>query len=678
MPKFSLSSPSLEDYETYQNEYWKNTHRLGSTYGAAGLWLSFAADLYVHHWVQPLPLLSLILIRIVGTIQLLGVLWLANRRPAGAQKPLVFLNFFCTGAVLGLLTATADSTLSLPFFWTASLCLVSVTGSYPNTLSGSLKLSFATIIPFLAVYLGLIPERFTEMTGPFLLLSTGGPTLALVGSLGLRRSLHREFQTRKRLAITLQDVGDGVIATNSSEKILLVNRKAQELLGVTEREAWAKYLSEVFPWLEPYSQGAHDPVELKLPDTGGQETWISLTVTPLDGSIFSFQDITQRKRYEAETLRHSRMEALKLVAGGIAHDFNNLLMAVTGNASLLMHEPNLSPNLRETIGNIEEASKQASQLADRLLTFSKGGSPVKELHSLGEIVKTSASFVLSGSKVKLETQIPADLWPCEVDASQFGRVIQNLTINSVEAMPDGGLIRIDCRNLVLEEEQGKLKPGRHVEVIFQDNGWGIPQEMLGRIFDPYFTTKTAGSGLGLAASYSILEAHGGTIEVSSTTGQGTEFRILLPASAAELKPKPVAPAQPPTTQGGRVLVLDDEPSVSRVLARMLQKLGFESEVTSRGEQTIEVYEKALAEERPFQVVILDLTVPGGLGGEETIKRLLSLDPGVKAIVSSGYSDGDVIAEHKRFGFQGLLTKPYGIGKLRETLGKVLANPPSSR
>ena len=231
---------------------------------------------------------------------------------------------------------------------------------------------------------------------------------------------------------------------------------------------------------------------------------------------------------------------------------------------------------------------------------------------------------------------------------------------------------------MLEEEQGKLKPGRHVEVIFQDNGWGIPQEMLGRIFDPYFTTKTAGSGLGLAASYSIVEAHGGTIEVSSTTGQGTEFRILLPASAAELKPKPVAPAQPPTSQGGRVLVLEDEPSVSRVLARMLQKLGFESEVTSRGEQTIEVYEKALAEERPFQVVILDLTVPGGMGGEETIKRLLSLDPGVKAIVSSGYSDGDVIAEHKKFGFQGLLTKPYGIGKLRETLGEVLANPPSSR
>lgn len=670
MPKFSLSSPSLEDYETYQNEYWKNTHRLGSTYGVVGLWLSFGADLYVHHWLQPLPLLSLVLIRVVGTLQLLGLLWVASRRPAAAQKPVVFLNFLCTGAVLGLLTSIADSALSPPFFWTASLCVVFVTGSYPNTLVGSLMLSFTTIIPFFMVYFGSLPERFLHMTGPFLLVMTVGPTLALVGSLGLRRSLYREFQTRKRLAITLQDVGDGVIATNSAGKILFVNRKAQELTGVTEAEAWAKYLKDIFPWLEKYSDGVNEPVELKIPDPA-EETWISLTVTPLDGSIFSFQDITQRKRYEAETIRTSRMEALKLVAGGIAHDFNNLLMAVTGSASLLMDEPDLTPDVRDTIGNIEEASKQASRLADRLLTFSKGGSPVKELHSLDEIVKASASFVLSGSKVKLETQLPPDLWPCEVDASQFGRVIQNLTINSVEAMPEGGLIRIECRNVNLEEEQGKLKAGRHVEILFIDNGQGIPEEMLGRVFDPYFTTKASGSGLGLAASYSIVEAHGGALAVSSTPGVGTEFRILLPASDAKLKPKAVKSTQTPSLKGGRVLVLEDEAPVSRVLARMLEKLGFACEVTSRGEDTLEVYEKAMAEGSPFDVVILDLTVPGGMGGEEAIKRLHSLDPEVKAIVSSGYSDGDVIAEHRKFGFQGRLTKPYGMDKLRDTIGEVL-------
>lgn len=664
-----LSSSFMRDYGTYQCEYWRNTHRIGSTFGTLALWLSTGADLVLHHFVHPLPLLWLFFLRVACSVQMLGLAWFAVRRGPEAQKPIVYFDFVLTGLMVGVLSGTVDSVASPPLYWAACLCVVVVTGSYPNSIGGTLSLSMVTLVSFVFGYLLALPAVGFALVGPLAFVSLVGPAITCVGSLSLDRSLRQEFRARKQLAVTLQDIGDGVIVTNAAGRIVLLNRKAQEITGVGELKATGRALSEVFPWLCEFSDGAHEPVELRLPNPE-HETWVSLTVTPLDGAIFSFQDITQRKRYEAETLRSSRMEALKLVAGGIAHDFNNLLMGVTGSASLLMEEPELSTDVKETISSIEEASRQASQLAGRLLTFSKGGSPVKEVHSLEEIIKASASFVLSGSKVKLRTEIPEDLWPCEVDAAQFGRVVQNLTVNAVEAMPSGGEIKIVCRNVGLEG-QSKLQAGRYVEVLFRDQGEGIPEEMLGRIFDPYFTTKEAGSGLGLAACYSIVEAHGGTLKVSSEVGRGTEFQMLLPATDAALKPKPKNSSKKLTLTGGRVLILEDEEPVSRVLSRMLERLGLTCEVTAHGEATVEAYRKALEEGFPFRLVILDLTVPGGMGGQEAIKQLRQLDPGVKAIVSSGYSDGDVLAEYRKFGFQARLAKPYGMAQLKETIGEFL-------
>jgi CheY-like chemotaxis protein len=384
-------------------------------------------------------------------------------------------------------------------------------------------------------------------------------------------------------------------------------------------------------------------------------------------------DITERKKMEEELLRAQKLESIGLLAGGIAHDFNNILMAILGNISLASMEAPSNSRIVERLTAAEKASLQAKDLTQQLLTFSKGGAPIKSTASVANLIRDSADFALRGSNVRCEMIIPDDLWPIEVDQGQMNQVINNLIINADEAMPDGGIIAVRAENVILDSESAAalpLRPGGYVKLTISDQGIGIPPEHLSKIFDPYFTTKQKGSGLGLATAYSITQKHDGYITVESRLGAGTTFTILLPASLKQTAS--VAKGEGHPVRGrGRILVMDDEALIRDVVGQMLEFIGYEPDFARDGAEAIERYRIAKESGRPFSAVIADLTIAGGMGGREAIKKLLELDPNAKAIVSSGYSNNPVMANYRQFGFSGVVAKPYEIQKLSDEIYKVI-------
>jgi CheY-like chemotaxis protein len=306
-----------------------------------------------------------------------------------------------------------------------------------------------------------------------------------------------------------------------------------------------------------------------------------------------------------------------------------------------------------------------------LLTFSKGGAPVKKAVSLEEIIKDSSGFALRGSRVRAVVNLADGLWPVEADEGQIGQGVNNIVINAVHAMPEGGVIRISAENVILGEDSGiPVDQGDYVKVTFSDQGIGIPAEFLPKIFDPYFTTKQKGSGLGLAVTYSIIKNHGGHISVESELGKGTTFFVYLPASRTSVVEKTYE-KDIPVSGKERVLIMDDEDMLREVAGMMLEELGYEVDFARDGEEAIQCYKKALESFHPFDAVIMDLTVPGGKGGKETIKELLKIAPEVKAIVSSGYSHDPVMSNFKEYGFSDVISKPYKCSELLNVLRRVL-------
>jgi len=387
--------------------------------------------------------------------------------------------------------------------------------------------------------------------------------------------------------------------------------------------------------------------------------------------ITSLRDITDRKKTEGELLRVQKLESLGVLAGGIAHDFNNILTAILGNISLAMLYVKPGNVLFERLLEAENASVRARSLTQQLLTFSKGGTPVKKTASIVDLIKESAGFVLRGSQVKCDFILADNIWPVEVDEGQMSQVIQNLVINADQAMPDGGTITVRVENnIVTAEDVLPLRERRYVKITIQDHGIGIPEEYLEKIFDPFFSTKQKGSGLGLATAYSIIKKHDGYITVESEMGSGTKFLIYLPASRKHVIKKQ-ALGGIPICGAGKVLFMDDEEMVRNTAGEMLRRIGYTVEFARDGAQAIEVYVKAQLSGQPFDAIIMDLTIPGGLGGKETIKKLLEIDPEVKAIVSSGYSNDPVMADYKKYGFAGVIAKPYRIKQLSEQLIKTM-------
>ncbi len=384
------------------------------------------------------------------------------------------------------------------------------------------------------------------------------------------------------------------------------------------------------------------------------------------------RDITERKKMEREVLKFSKLESVGILAGGIAHDFNNFLMAILGNISVAKMYTKPGDKIGEKLTEAEKASLRARDLTRQLLIFSMGGVPIKKILSIAEVIKDSALFALRGSKVRCEFSIPADLWPVEVDEGQINQVINNLVINADQAMPEGGIIEVCAENSTIDANYGfPVKEGEYIKISIKDPGVGIPEEYLTKIFDPYFTTKQKGSGLGLATAYSIIKNHQGYITLESKTREGTTFYVYLPASSKEVLTKKEEEEEKIFADSGKILVVDDEKMVRDVTSNMLNLIGYESESAGDGAEAVEVYKKAKESQQSFDAIILDLTIPGTMGGRETIKKLIEIDPEVKAIVCSGYSNDPVMANFREYGFSGFLVKPYRVEELNEILHKVM-------
>jgi nitrogen-specific signal transduction histidine kinase/CheY-like chemotaxis protein len=392
------------------------------------------------------------------------------------------------------------------------------------------------------------------------------------------------------------------------------------------------------------------------------------------------RDISERKRIEqerrqleAQLIQAQKMEAIGTLAGGIAHDFNNLLGGVFGYIDMAREsaESGDMAGARQCLALAMGAFERTKALTNQLLTFSKGGAPVKRTVDLAPLLRETATFALAGANVEADFRIAADLWHCDVDAFQISQVIDNLIINARQAMPGGGSIVIEGQNLPPGAPlPAALKPGLYVRISVRDQGTGIAPEHLPRIFEPFFTTKQKGSGLGLATSYSIVARHGGHILAQSELGKGTTMTVFLPASAsARVQSRPAAST---THQGhGRVLLMDDEPHIRDVTSRMLTSMGYQVTAAADGKQAEELFSTAWRQGQGFDLVMLDLTVPGGLGGKELVARLRALAPQTKIIATSGYSEDPVMADPRAFGFSGKIAKPYTRAELALVLQSVM-------
>lgn len=517
-----------------------------------------------------------------------------------------------------------------------------------------------------------------------------------------QRDMNRRIQAeralaeeKERLAVTLSSIGDGVIATDTDGRVVLINSVAERLTGWSRDEALGRFIGEVFfivnvatgaPSENPVSKaiGANNIVGLESGTvliTKNREDCrdVSASSSPIrdrDGIIIGvvvvFRDITEIKKMEEELLRVQKLESIGVLAGGIAHDFNNLLTSIMGNISLSSAPDIASSKVKERLIEALRACHKAKNLSTQLLTFSKGGAlENKSVKSLERVIRDTVNFTMSGSNIDFEFIVKDKIWPVEIDEGQISQVISNIAINASQAMTNHGKITIKIENVDAKKEKGvPLNRGKYVKTTIEDEGIGIPKEYLSKIFDPYFTTKQTGSGLGLATSYSIVKNHGGLITVESELHEGTKFYIYLPATGES--ESTVTGASMPIKRGrGRVLIMDDKVEVREAAQEMLTHIGYEVESARDGKELLRIYKKAIEEGKPFDSVIMDLTVPGGMGGKEAIEKLLVIDPEVKAIVSSGYSSDPVLSKYEKYGFKGVLPKPYEMEQLSDVLHGVL-------
>jgi len=386
------------------------------------------------------------------------------------------------------------------------------------------------------------------------------------------------------------------------------------------------------------------------------------------------REVEERKHAEEELQRAQKLESVGILAGGIAHDFNNLLTGILGNITLAKVFNRGNPEAIDILNQAEQASLQARDLTQQLLTFAKGGSPIRKTVSISSLLKDCVEFALRGSTVGHAFVIPEDIWPVNVDEGQFGQAVQNVVLNADQAMLAGGTLVVRAENVTFGPAQAlPLSEGRYVKISIQDQGTGIPAEHLLDIFDPYFTTKQEGRGLGLATAYSIVKAHDGHITVESELGAGSAFHIYVPASSETSVEKPTGSDWPADSRSARVLLMDDQEMVREIGGRMLVHLGYEVEFAVDGADAIQMYCDAMETGNPFDVVIFDLTVPGGMGGVAAIEKLRGIDPEIKAIVCSGYSTDPVMAEYEAYGFQAVIAKPYQLADLQAAVVALLAD-----
>ena len=525
--------------------------------------------------------------------------------------------------------------------------------------------------------------------------------VAMIRNVTEQKRFEKEIAAEKEsLAVTLRSIGDGVITADVNGNILMLNNEAERLTGWKSAEAVGKPLKTVFNVAMDLAAQARaqrsgyrneaQSLLLSLPETANltsrdrTEYVIEEVVSPIRdsknevaGVVLVFRDITERQRNEAERRKAETMEQLGLLAGGIAHDFNNLLTAIIGNISLasLLLPPD--DELTTRLVDAKNASIRARDLAQQLLTFARGGAPIKKTASIGKLIQDTVSFSLRGSHSRSEFTFGPDLWPAEIDPGQISQVIGNLVVNADQAMPNGGTLRVTCDNFRYNPDAMPQIPdltgGEYIRIRIRDEGVGIPEEYLKRIFDPYFTTKPKGTGLGLATTYSIVKNHNGLITVESELHHGSTFTLYLPAAThQELPVENVSPVSTtPITGSGRVLIVDDEESIRALVDFTLSHLGYEVSAAATALDGVDLYRQKLEAGERFDAVILDLTLPGGMGGKEALKKLIEIDPTVNAIVSSGYATDATMSRYQDFGFRGVIAKPYEAAELGKTVRDVI-------
>jgi len=477
--------------------------------------------------------------------------------------------------------------------------------------------------------------------------------------------------------------------------IIDVNQAMLDMYGYTKEEALKLTVDNFSAGEPPYTQNEADEkinaallfglqtFEWKAKRKNGELFWVevALKFTEFHGKRFiiaAVRDISDRKQVEEELIKIKKLESIGVLAGGIAHDFNNILAAILGNISLanLLLKPD-EVKVHSLLQEAEKASLRAKGLTQQLLTFSKGGEPVKSLASISDVIMDSTEFILRGSDVKCEYSFPDDLWHAEIDRGQISQVIQNIILNSSQAMPEGGIITIHCENYVYNGTLTlPIAAGDYIKVSLVDRGVGIPRDLLDKIYDPYFTTKHEGNGLGLAVTHSIIIQHKGHIAADSKQGQGTTVTIYLPAfKQKKLKEQKEEPL--PVGGKAKILFMDDDKMVRTMANEMLSHYGYEVFLAQDGQEAITLYRESLKDDAHIDLVIMDLTVPGGMGGKETIKEIIAANPQVKAIVSSGYSNNPIMANYGEYGFSAAVSKPYRQEELIKVINRIIGNDPET-
>lgn len=491
-----------------------------------------------------------------------------------------------------------------------------------------------------------------------------------------RQSIENE---KERLIVTLRSIGDGVITTDTSGRILMMNQVAEDLTGWTQEEAYNKPLTEVFVIVNELTrEKCANPAEKVLEQNSiielsnhtvlisrdGTERAIADSGAPIRdvndvilGVVLVFRDMTEKQKLLENAQRTDKLESIGLLAGGIAHDFNNLLSGLFGYIDLALGNTN-DPSVSKYLQKALDVFNRARDLTRQLLTFSKGGAPIRKTGNIGKYVRDSVLFALSGSSVVCEFSIDEDIKECDFDENQIGQVVDNVVINAIQAMPSGGTLHVGIRNVTLTPENNvNLLEGNYIVISVTDTGIGIPPSIINRIFDPFFTTKQNGNGLGLATCYSIVKKHDGIIHVESELGKGSTFFIYLPSKMIATN-SPEIPHVVKHRGNGLIVIMDDEDFILEILDRMLTDMGYEVIQTRHGEELLAKVDELMKQDRTIKAGILDLTIPGGMGGREAVRKLREKYTALPVFASTGFSEDPIMASPEQFGFTASICKPY--------------------
>ncbi len=528
--------------------------------------------------------------------------------------------------------------------------------------------------------------------------SEGKPILAVLSYYNISEQLKQEEEREKErelLRITLEGINEGILSLDQNGAIILANSAAEDILEQKKEELIGKQIEDLnfckklvfqdkqvfYPEFSKQLQPYQGSMCIHCDSEEGKQI-LEIYQIPLlfsekikSTTVLIIRDITENLRIEREMLNFEKLESLSILAGGIAHGFNNILTSVMSSIDLARMNLDNRDESETYLNYADTALDQARKLVKQLSVFAKGGSPIKEVTSLRELFHEVIQFSLDGSNVKHELSISNDLWLVHIDVAQFGQVINNLLLNSLQAMSGGGTIRLKADNYIKTAgDKGIPIPnGRYVKLLIEDTGTGIEEQNLKRIFDPFFSTRPGSSGIGLASAYSIVKRHYGHIAVKSKPGTGTTFTIYLPATRSmNAEGEKKVKEEKKKRDKIRIMIVDDDEMILKSTGKLLKLMGYYVDTATNGETGIKIMKENLAENIHYDLVILDLVIPGGMGGVETLKHLREIAPDIKAVVSSGYSDEEVLGNYSEYGFNGIVPKPYKSAELQDEINKVLS------